>query len=234
MGPIFLEILNAGGYAAALNLIVEKLAAVAGIIKLPTIAVFVAGAILALLVGALGYKYIKLISTVCFAVAGYGIGEALFRNAQNVFSWQLPDFASKIAGVVLMLVLAFLAFKKIAYALFGVAGAAGFVAMYLFVPNYIVAAAVGVVVAMVAMYFVRWAFVIITSCAAGAVLMAILSAMVPSVGILQLSGVVGKVLAILAAIIFVSVQITSTKKEGAKKVGGGTRRVKIRRVFDAW
>ena len=106
--------------------------------------------------------------------------------------------------------------------------------MYLFVPNYIVAAAVGVVVAMVAMYFVRWAFVIITSCAAGAVLMAILSAMAPTVGILQLSGVVGKVLAILAALIFVSVQITSTKKEGAKKVGGGTRRVKIRRVFDAW
>ena len=234
MGPIFLEILNAGGYAAALNLIAEKLAYVAGIIKLPTSAVFVAGAILALLVGAIGYKYLKFISTVCFAVAGYGIGEALFRNAQNAFAWQLPDFASKIAGVVLMLVLAFLAFKKIAYALFGVAGAAGFVAMYLFVPNYIVAAAVGVVVAMVAMYFVRWAFVIITSCAAGAVLMAILSAMAPTVGILQLSGVVGKVLAILAALIFVSVQITSTKKEGAKKVGGGTRRVKIRRVFDAW
>jgi hypothetical protein len=145
----------------------------------------------------------------------------------------MTNLSAWLSGIWFDLELVGGAFKKIAYALFGVAGAAGFVAMYLFVPNYLVAAAVGVVVAMAAMYFVRWAFVIITSCAAGAVLMAIISAMAPNVGILQLSGIVGKVLAILAALIFVSVQITATKKEGTKKIGG-TRRVKIRRVFDAW
>ena len=232
MGSVFFEILNAGGYARALDLIAEKVSFLATTIKLPAIAMLVVGAIIAILVGTLGYKYIKLLSTVCFAVAGYGIGEALFSLASNSLGWKLPDYAGIIAGVVLFALLGFLAFKKIAFAMFGVACFAGFVMMYLFLPNYIIAIAVGAVVAMVSMYFVRYAFVIITSCAAGAVLMAMISAMAPQVALLQLGGLVGKILAISAALIFVSVQFSATKKESKKFQG--PRRVKIRRVFDAW
>lgn len=232
MGSVFFEILNAGGYARALDLIAEKVSFLATTIKLPAIAMLVVGAIIAILVGTLGYKYIKLLSTVCFAVAGYGIGEALFKTVSNSFGWKLPDYAGIIVGVVLFALLGFLAFKKIAFAMFGVACFAGFVMMYLFLPNYVIAIAVGAVVAMVSMYFVRYAFVIITSCAAGAVLMAMISAMAPQVGLLQLGGLVGKILAISAALIFVSVQFSATKKESKKFQG--PRRVKIRRVFDAW
>ena len=232
MGSVFFEIFNAGGYARALDLIAEKVSFLATTIKLPAIAMLVVGAIIAILVGTLGYKYIKLLSTVCFAVAGYGIGEALFRTASNSFGWKFPDYAGIIAGVVLFALLGFLAFKKIAFAMFGVACFAGFVMMYLFLPNYVIAIAVGAVVAMVSMYFVRYAFVIITSCAAGAVLMAMISAMAPQVALLQLGGLVGKILAITAALIFMSVQFSATKKESKKFQG--PRRVKIRRVFDAW
>ena len=232
MGSVFFEIFNAGGYARALDLIAEKVSFLATTIKLPAIAMLVVGAIIAILVGTLGYKYIKLLSTVCFAVAGYGIGEALFKTASNSFGWKLPDYAGIIAGVVLFALLGFLAFKKIAFAMFGVACFAGFVMMYLFLPNYVIAIAVGAVVAMVSMYFVRYAFVIITSCAAGAVLMAMISAMAPQVALLQLGGLVGKILAITAALIFMSVQFSATKKESKKFQG--PRRVKIRRVYDAW
>ncbi len=232
MGSIFFEILNAGGLAPALNLITEKLSYLATVTKLPAMVWFVATAIVAILVGTLGYKYIKLISTVCFAVAGYGIGEALFRTAQANFGWNVPDFARIIAGVALLILLGILAYKKIAYALFGVACFAGFVFMYLLFPNYIVAIAVGAVVAMIAMYFVRYAFVLITAFSAGFVLMAMISAMAPAVKLLQVSGVVGKVLAVVAALIFVSIQFTGTKKESKKFQG--SKRVKIRRVFDAW
>lgn len=232
MGSILFEVLNAGGIAAALDLIAEKLAYLATIIKLPALAMFVVGAIVAVFVGTLGYKYIKLISTICFAAAGYGIGEALFRTAQTSFGWNLPGFASKIAGVVLLILMTFLAYKKFAYALFGVAGFVGFLITYLLFPNYAIAAAVGVVIAMVAMYFVRYAFVIITSGVAGAFLMAMISAMAPTVKLLQLSGLVGKILAIAAVVIFVSIQLQVTKKESKKF--HGPKRVKIRRVFDAW
>ena len=232
MGSIFVEVLNAGGVAPALNLVSEKLSDLATAIKLPALAMFVLGAIVALLVGALGYKYIKLFSTICFAAAGYGIGEALFRTAKASFAWDVPDFANIIAGVVLLALMAVLAYKKFAYALFGLAAFIGFFVMYLLVPNYIIAIAVGVVVAMLAMCFVRYAFVILTSLVAGYFLMAMISAMVPAVSLLQLSGVVGNILAILAVLMFVSIQLTGTKKE-AKKLNG-PKRVKIRRVFDAW
>ena len=232
MGSIFFEILNAGGVAPALNLITEKLSYLATIIKLPALAMFILGAVVALLVGTMGYKYIKLVSTICFAAAGYGIGEAIFRMAKDSFGWNVPSFTNIIAGVVLMVVLAILAYKKFAYALFGVAGFAGFLVAYFIFPNYVVAIAVGLVVAMVAMYFIRYAFVGITSLFAGFFLMAMMSAMVPAVRLFQLSGIVGKLLAIVIALIFVSVQIRVTKKESKKF--HGPKRVKIRRVFDAW
>ena len=232
MGSIFIEVLNAGGVAPALNLISEKLSDLATTINLPAIAMFVLGAIVALLVGSLGYKYIKLISTICFAVAGFGIGEALFRTAKESFAWDVSDVVGTVAGVVLLVLMAVLAYKKFAYALFGLACFVGFLVTYFFVPNYIIAVAVGVVVAMLAMCFVRYAFVIITSLVAGYFLMAMISAMAPAVELLQLSSVVGNILAILAALIFVSVQLTGTKKE-TKKLNG-PKRVKIRRVFDTW
>lgn len=232
MGSIFFEILNAGGVAPALNLISEKLSDLATTINIPALAMFVLGAIVALLVGSLGYKYIKLFSTICFAVAGYGIGEALFRTAKESFAWDVPDFVGTIAGVVLLALMAFLAYKKFAYALFGLACFVGFLVTYFFVPNYILAVAIGVVIAMLAMCFVRHAFAIITSLIAGYFLMAMISAMAPEVELLKLSSVVGNILAILATLIFVSVQLTGTKKE-AKKFNG-PKRVKIRRVFDVW
>lgn len=232
MGSIFFEILNAGGFAAALNLITEKLSFAATTIKLPALALFVVGAIVAILVGTLGYKYIKLLSTICFAVAGYGVGVALLNTLKTSFSWNLPGFAGTIAGIVFLALLGFLAYKKFAYALFGVACFAGFVVTYLLYPNYVIAIAVGGVVAMLAMYFVRYAFVIITSFSAGAVLMEMISAMAPQAKLLQLEGFVGKALAIVAAVIFVSVQLQVTHKE-AKKFRG-PKRVKIRRVFDVW
>lgn len=232
MGSLFLEMLNAGGLAPALNLLAEKLSYLATVIKLPAMVMLLLGAVVAILVGTLGYKYIKLIATACFAIAGYGIGEAIFRTAKNSFGWNTPDYASIIAGVVLLALLGFLAYKKIAYALFGVAGLAGFALMYFIFPNYLIAVAVGVVVALLAMYFVRRSFIFITSFSAGLVLMALISAMAPTVKLLQLSGLVGKILAIIVSLIFVSIQMGLTQSE-AKKLHG-PRRVKIRRVFDAW
>ena len=232
MGSSFFELLNAGGYAAALNLLAEKVAGLAVALKFPAIVTLMLAAIMAIVVGAIGYKYIKVVVTGCFAFAGYAIGEAIFKALQAKFGWNVPGYAPIIAGAVLLVLLGFLAYKKFAYALFGLAGFATFVFAYLFIPNYVITIAIGAVAAMAAMYFVRYAFILITSCSAGAILMAMIAAMAPQARLLQLDGVVGKILAISAALIFISVQLTATKKESKKFAG--PKRVKIRRVFDAW
>ncbi len=233
MGSVFFEILGAGDIPSAMNVIIDKLSALATSIKLPAVAMFVLGAIVAVLVGVLGYKYIKLLSTVCFAVAGYGIGNSLFEVAKAHFAWNVPNLVGTLAGVVLLVLLGYLAYKKFAYALFGVACFAGFIFAYFVYPNYILAIAVGIIVAMVSMYFVRYAFVVITSFAGGYMLVGMFSAIFPHIALLKLDeGFVGMFLAIVASLLFVSIQLHGSGKE-AKRFRG-PRRVKIRRVFDIW
>ena len=245
MSAIFFEILGAGGLSAALNLITEKLGSLASTVNVPAIAAYVLG-------GVFGYKYIKLLSAACFAVAGYGIGDALFNLVNTKFNLNLPGLVGIIAGVALLALLGFLAYKKIAYALFGVACFAGFVLAYFIYPNYLIALAVGVVAAFVAMYYIRTAFIAITSFAGGVTLIAMLSAILPDVTQLQLGvGNIGKIIAIVAALLFSSLQYSiarSKKGKGTKGVGNndsilgiskigknlGPKRVKIRRVFDGW
>jgi hypothetical protein len=249
MSAIFFEILGAGGLSAALNLITEKLGSVATTVNVPAIAAYALGAVIAVLVGVFGYKYIKLLSAACFAVAGYGIGDALFNLVNTKFNLNLPAFVGIIAGVVLLAVLGFLAYKKVAYALFGVACFAGFVVAYFIYPNYLIALAIGVVVAFAAMYSIRTTFVAITSFAGGVTLIAMLSAIAPDVTQLRLGeGNIGKIIAIAAAFAFSALQYRITKgKKGSKGTKNdniltgsklvktlGPKRVKIRRVFDGW
>ncbi len=235
MGSIFFEILASGGIPEALNLVTEKLSSLATMIKLPALVLFVLGAAAAMFVGTLGYKYIKLISSACFAIAGYGLGGALFEVAKAHWGWNLPDFVGTIAGIALLALLGYLAYKKFAYALFGVACFVGFVLAYFVYPNYVLAIAVGVIIAMLSMYFVRYAFVTITAFGGGFTLIAMLSAIAPGVAVLKLDeGFVGMFIAVVVSLFFVSLQFYATRGSGAGKLLHGKKRVKIRRVFDMW
>lgn len=240
MGSVFFEILGSGGITEALNLVNEKMSSLATIIKLPALVLFVLGAVAAILVGSVGYKYIKLFSTACFAVAGYGIGNALFDVAKAHWNWNVPNLIGTIVGLAFLALLGYLAYKKFAYALFGVACFTGFVLAYFVYPNYLLAIAAGVIVALLSMHFVRYAFVTITSFGAGFVLISMLSAIAPNSALLKLGeGFMGKFFAVIVSLLFVAIQFRTT---GGIASGSGSdilkkhgpKRVKIRRVFDIW
>ena len=236
MGSLFFEILASGGIPEALDLVTETLSSLATTLKIPALVLFILGAAAALFVGVMGYKYIKLIAAACFAVAGYGLGGALFSVAKAKWSWNIPDFVGVIAGIAVLALLGYLAYKKFAYALFGVACFAGFIFAYFVYPNYVLAIAVGVIVAMVSMYFVRYAFVVITSFGGGLTLIAMISAIAPDVGMLKLSeGFMGMFIAIVVSLSFTAIQFYRTPAgKGSSKLFQGKKRVKIRRVFDMW
>ncbi len=211
----------------------EKMTAFAADIKIPAIVMFVLGTAVALFVGLFGYKCVKLLCGVGFGVAGYAIGYALFEFLKGQFDWNLPGFVAIIAGVVVLGVLGFLAFKKFAYALFGLIGFLVFVFAYFVYPNYLVAAVIGIVVALLSTYFVRMAVAVITSFIGSFTLIGMISAMVPDVEIFNYGeGLTSKMIAIMVFLVFVAVQLGTTMP--AKKAAQGTKRVKIRRVFDAW
>jgi hypothetical protein len=245
MVSALLRLLNAGGFGYAMEMIVQKAVSVAGSIHIPEKVVLVLGLLFAVAVGVFGYKYIKLVSTAVFGFAGFIIGYEVLQRANVHFALDLPKICAYLVGALALAFLAYLAFKNFVYALFGLAAVAGFVGAYLLFPNYFLAFAAAIIVAMIAMSFVRYAFVIILSAGAGWLFMGMLSALVPSVKYFSLTeGLVGKLIAIGVACIFVLIQLR-TSKEGSPVSNSGSqtsllnkvmgkKRVKIRRVFDMW
>ena len=232
MGSVLSKILNAGGVGGAINEATNMIVSLASG-KIPEKVILVAGMILAVLIGTIGYKYIKLFSTAIFGAVGYAIGFTAFRMVQAHFGWDVPGFVAYLAGIAVLVLLGFLAYKKFAYAMFLIAGAVGFLVGYFIYPSYFLGAALAIIVAMVAMNFVRYGFVGIMSVSAGFILMGMISAMAPNVRLLSLSeGFVGKLLALIISFVFVAIQLRVSHSEAKKQ--NGPRRVKIRRVFDTW
>ena len=235
MSSVLLKILNAGGVGGAINEATNMIVALANG-KIHEMVVFVLGLLIALWVGTVGYKNIKLLCTVVFGIVGYATGLILFRMFELNFELKVGGFVDYLVGVAVMLLLGYLAYKKFAYALFVMAGAIGFMIGYFIYPSYILSIIVAIVVAMVAMHFVRYGFISILSISAGFFFMGMLSAMFPNVKWLRLTeGFMGTLLAMLVSLVFVAIQLYISRTQ-SKTISGisSTKRVKIRRVFDAW
>lgn len=233
MGAVLEKILNAGGVGGAIREVIDMFVLSAESINIPEMAVLIAGLLLAAFIGIMGYKYIKLVSMAIFGVIGYAIGSGFFYMAKNLWGWDLPEFIAYLLGVAMFVLLGGLVYKRFVYALFFMAGMVGFLVGYFIYPNYFLAAAVAILVALLAMSFVRWGFIIILSVSAGFILVGTISAMVPDIRLLSLTeGFVGILIAVVASLIFVAIQLRISHVE-IKKLSG-PRRVKIRRVFDTW
>ena len=240
MGKVLLEILEKGFVGAiheVINIVVSFLGG-----KIPEKAILIVGMVLAILVGTLGYKYIKLLSTTVFSIVGFVIGFAGFRMLKAQFAWNIPETVDYVVGIVVLAFLGYLAYKKFSYALFTIAGATGFLIGYFISSRYLegassthywVGAAAAIVIALVAMSFVRYGFISVLSVGAGFTFMAMLSELFPSIRFFSTSeGFVGILLAIIIACAFAAIQCYLSRKEA--KIFKGPRRVKIRRVFDTW
>ena len=234
MGSVLLKILNAGGVGGALREVTNMIVALVGG-KIPEKAILVAGMVLAVLIGTLGYKYIKLVAAAVLGGVGYAVGLYGFRFIEGRLGFNLPNIADYLIGAVVLVLLGYLAYKKFTYALFMIAGAFGFLVGYFIYPNYFVGAACAVVVAMVAMCFIRYGFVTILSVCAGFLFMGMLSAWLPGIRLLSLSeGFVGRILALILAAAFAAIQLYLSRGEVKKFASKGVKRVKVRRVYDSW
>lgn len=233
MGAVLAKILNAGGVGGAIREITDMLVLSAESINIPKQAVLIAGLLLAVWVGILGYKYIKLVAMTVFGIIGYAIGSEFFYMANNLLGWELPDFVAYLFGIVMFVLLGGIAYKKFAYALFFMAGMAGFLTGYFIYPNYFLATAIAILVALLAISFIRYGFIIILSVTSGFILASMISDLVPDVRFLSLTeGYVGIIIAVVASLLFMAIQLQMSRIE-IKKLNS-LRRVKIRRVFDAW
>lgn len=235
MGSVFERILNAGGVGGALDEVLNTLSSSLGK-SVPEKAIHIVGLLIAIFIGAFGYKYVKLLTTVIMGGVGYALGsEVLFYVAKDTFGWTFASYAPYVFGGVLLVLLAYLGYERFAFALFLVSGFLGFLIGYFIYPNYFLAIAIAVLAAMQAIGYVRPGFIVISSIMGGFLFIGMISAMVPDVQLLSLSqGITGKLMATVCVLIFMLIQFMVSRPEASKARRGGTKRVKIRRVFDSW
>jgi len=239
MGSLFLKVLAAGDIATVLARANAKIAAFAESISVPAFIFYVLGAVLAVGAGFLGYKLIKLLVSLSFTVVGYALGEELYLLVAGYFKLESFDWLAYVAGAVVAILFFFLAFKKFSYAFCAVMGVVGFMLGFFYVHDVSLALGCGIVLALVCMFMIRPAFILLTSGGGAFVAVSMVSALLPDVSYLKLNeGYIGLLVALGLTVLFVLVQVLTThgdaKKENAKTAAAPApkRRVK-RRIIEA-
>ncbi len=209
----------------------------AAALGIPALVFQIAALVLAAVVGIFGYKLIKLITAVAAAAAGYFIGAELYTLVCSWFSFNFPEWVIYIPAAVCALLFFFLAFKKFSYTFYTVMGLIGFVLAYFYTQNLVISIGGALFLALLSMFVIRFAFVLLTSVVAGVVGVTMVSAILPDVAILKISldNWIGFAIAGGAALVFIIIQMLITRndsgapreKRGKVKVAGGIRRRRI-------
>ncbi len=210
----------------------------AAALGIPALVFQIAALVLAAVVGIFGYKLIKLLTAVAAGVVGYYlVGAELYFLVCSWFNLTLPDWAVYIPAAVFAILFFFLAFKKFSYTFYTVMGIIGVVLTYFYSQNILLAIGGGLFLALLAMYMIRFAFVLLTSLAAGFVGVSVLSAVLPDVAILKISleNWIGIAIAGGVALVFIIIQMIITRNDqktiassGKTKFAAGTvRRRKV-------
>ena len=169
--------------------LIERTAQFAAKVDAGEKAMFVAGAILAAVIGLLGYRLIKPIMGIFIGLVGYFAGVELFRYLRETTSViaKAPEWTGYIVGAVIALMVMSLGFAKFSYAMFTLFAVIGYNFIARELPGrWLIAVAGAVVLALLSILVVRFSFILLTSAVGGFGLVAYLGELLPKANFLQL------------------------------------------------
>lgn len=150
---------------------------------------FIAGTVLAVIVGLLGYRLIKIFMGLFIGLVGYLAGVELFfylRATTSVIA-PAPEWISYVVGAFLAVMFMALGFSKFSYAVFVLYALIGFNFLNYYLPNHFLLAMAGaVVLALLSTLVIRFSFVLISSAIGGFAAVMYLAALLPKVRFLHL------------------------------------------------
>ena len=183
-------------------------------IKVPSMVLFIAGIVLALLIGLVGYRLSKPTLALLMAGFGYAVGNELFAafigtNADKAPGW----VAYVVGGVVALLFLVLSCLKPKASLLFLAAFCGYMIVGYYAKNNAILSIGGAIVMAMIGVLLSRAFYITVTSVAGGAFAVSFLSQLLPKVELLQIKSGAWIPLVIMAAlaVLFIIIQAASNK-----------------------
>ncbi len=189
---------------------------------IPAFLFYIIGLVLAVGVGILGYKLIKLLSALIVAVAGYYlVGGELYFLLVDWMGLELSEWLVYIPAAIFGVIFFFIGFKKFSYAFFALMALIGYALTYFYTEVTLLAIGAAILLAFVCMYMVRFSFIVLTSFAAGMVSVACLSALLPDIIFFQMAydNLIGVLIAVGVALIFAIIQLVITRNDGEKVIG---------------
>lgn len=172
-----------------LTQMIGRTSELAGKVEVSERSMFIAGAVFAVIVGLLGYRFIKLFMGVLIGLVGYFAGLELFAYLQETTSViaKAPQWTSYVVGVFLAVMFMALGFSKFSYAMFALFTVIGYNFAGYYLPDRpLLALAGAVVLALLSTLIVRFSFILVSSVAGGFAVVMYLGALLPKARFLQL------------------------------------------------
>ena len=177
------------------------------------------GAILSLFLGMFAYKIARLLTGLCAGLfAFFFFGDLLFYIALGIFKVELDNIICLAVSVVLAFVFFGIGFKRFKYVIFAVMAMVGYLVTVFYLSPYIDGVIVpitgAVVMALIAVISLRFAFAVATSFTFGFTLIYMLSCALPEVEVLNLQeNTMALVIAGLVALFMLMSQLISTRHD---------------------
>ena len=193
----------------------DQLADLAERMNVDSLVLYIAAGVLAVLVGLAGMHLAKLFCMVGLGGVGYLIGVELFgylqSNVDVLTKW--PDFLSYIFGIVIALVFCVFGWKKCLYVMYATFALLGYSLVIQYATkNVLLAVGGAVLLAMIASFIMKVAFIALTSAVGGFAMVSILGAIWSDVSILQLGFDNNAIwVAVGAAVVMMIVQLITTR-----------------------
>ena len=192
-------------------------------IGIPAFVFYAVGAVLALALGLLAYKIVKLLTGL--AAGGFAfvfLGGLIYAFVLNAFSFQLNPIVRYAISGVLALVFFIIGFAKYKYIVFAVMAMVGYLVTAFYTAPYIsgiVAPITGAIVfALLSALCLRVAFVIATSFVFGFMLTYMISCALPTVTILNMQeNALALVIAAAVSVVMLVIQLLITRKQDKKE-----------------
>lgn len=136
-------------------------------LNVPTLVGYICGIVLAVLVGFLAYKLVRVVTAVAMGAFGYYCGAAVFGVIAENFSG-LPSFLEYVAGGVVALVFLIIGAKKAAYVWYLLAAVGGYAVASAFADGKMMIGLFGgAILAIFAVYAPKFMFILYSSVAVG-------------------------------------------------------------------
>ena len=168
-----------------LNKVNDLLVRGADKVKIPHVAMFLIAAVLAVVIGVMGYRLMRPAVAILLGVFGLAVGVELIQAIPKLPAW-VPDWTPWVLGVLAALAFFFMGYFRSQSSLAAVSALAGYFMVSFYTDNVVLAWGGAILLALITAHLVRSSVIWITGIASGFFTVSFLSRVFPKIEQLQI------------------------------------------------